>query len=49
MFVIADPMRDIQCAAPKAYCRICGEELYEYDDGGFCPVCLKEQEDGRTY
>ena len=41
------PLRDMQDIPPRAYCRICGAELYEYDAGPICPECEEELEYGR--
>ena len=40
----ANPLRDMQDIPPRAYCRICGAELYEYDAGDLCPSCREEKE-----
>lgn len=47
------PLRDMQDTAPRAYCRICGADLYEYDTGPLCPECEEEEneygcEDGES-
>ena len=47
------PLRDMQDTAPRAYCRICGAELYEYETGDLCPECEEEEneygcEDGES-
>lgn len=30
---------DMQDVEPRAYCRICDAELFEYDPGDLCPDC----------
>lgn len=40
-----DPLRDMQDQPARAYCRICGAELFEYDAGPLCPKCEKEFEE----
>ena len=37
-------LRDPQDVEPRAYCRICKAELYEYDEGDLCERC-KEDDD----
>lgn len=37
-----NPLRDMQDTAPRAYCPVCGAELYEYDAGPLCPACEEE-------
>ena len=36
--------RDIQQEPPRAYCALCGAELYTYDEGDLCPTCEEEEE-----
>lgn len=38
------PLRDMQDTAPRAYCRICDAELFEYDGGDLCQTCKEREE-----
>lgn len=46
-------LQDMQDVEPRAYCPVCGAELYEYDTGDLCPECEEEEneygcEDGES-
>lgn len=39
-----DPLRDVQCLPPAAWCRRCRGELYAATPDGLCPQCSQETE-----
>lgn len=42
--MILMPLRDMQDMEARAYCPICGGELYEYD-GDICRYCEEEEDE----